>query len=182
MAISATLYRVKMQLSDIDRNVYEELEFRVAAHPSEGSERLVARILAYVLYYEENLEFGKGLSDADEPALWTHDLTGQLLHWIDVGAPSAERIHLATKKSPRVTVVAHKGLEALSREMRKKKLHRAKEVEVLVFSRSFIKDLADVIGRNSNWVVVRNDGELSVTIDDTTLSGSAWVEPLPQPE
>src|SRR5690606_13082441 len=47
MARSATLYRMKMELSDVDRGVYESLDFRIAQHPSEGEERLVARILAY---------------------------------------------------------------------------------------------------------------------------------------
>ena len=95
MALSSTLYRLRIELSDVDRGVYESLDLRVARHPSEGADRLVARVLAYALLYEPGLEFGKGLSDADEPALSTHDLTGQLTHWIDVGTPSADRIHIA---------------------------------------------------------------------------------------
>lgn len=181
MAQSATLYRVRMELSDVERSVYKTLEFRVAQHPSEGEERLLARVLAYGLFYEEGLEFGKGISDADEPALLLRDLTGQLLHWIDVGAPSADRIHLATKKSPRVTIIAHKGEDALSREMVKRKLHRAEEVCVYLFADNFIRDVTTAMTRNSDWTLVRTEGELSLTIDEQSFATDIRKIALPQP-
>ena len=48
MAISSTLYRFQIELSDIDRGVYESLDWRVACHPSEDSERMVVRVLARI--------------------------------------------------------------------------------------------------------------------------------------
>lgn len=172
MALSATIYRMKIELSDIDRGVYESLDVRLAQHPSEGEERLVARALAYALCFEPGLEFGRGVSTADEPALWTHDLTGQLTHWIDVGTPSAERIHAASKRAGRVSIVCHKGRGALDRELKGKKIHRAEEIEVIVLDPALIAELAARLERSVEWTLVCNDGELSVTIGDTSLSGT----------
>src|SRR5690606_29083397 len=131
VARSATVYRLNLELSDVDRGLYETLDFRVAQHPSEGEDRLVARILAYALLYEERLEFGRGLSTADEPDLEVRDLTGQLTLWIDVGTPSAERIHIASKKAKQVTIVCHKRPDALAREMTGRRIHNAETIAVL---------------------------------------------------
>ena len=172
MATTATIYRLTVSLSDVDRGVYEELAFRVACHPSEGNERLVTRILAYLLNYDERLEFGRGLSDADEPALWRHDLTGLLEHWIDVGTPSAERIHLASKKAQKVSIVCHKTEAGLSREFTKKKLFKAEDIRVTLLEPGFIKELANALDRTSEWSVVRTDDELTVTLGELTVSST----------
>lgn len=180
MALGATIYRIKLELSDVDRGVYQSLDFRVAQHPSEDQSRLVARILAYALLYEEALEFGKGISDVEEPALWVKDLTGQLLHWVDVGTPTADRIHIASKKAPRVTIVCHKGEDALAREMTKRKVHKAAEIEVLYIDPAFIARLAQKLDRNAEWTLVHTDGEISITIGDDSFAGVVTRRDLPQ--
>jgi uncharacterized protein YaeQ len=140
---------------------------------------VIARVLAYALLYEERLEFGRGISDAEEPALWTHDLTGQLLHWVDVGAPGADRIHLASKKANKVTIVCHKGKEALRREMEGKKVHDSANVDVLYLDSVFVAQLADALERNSSWTVVRTDTELSVTIGEAAFASRIESGTLP---
>lgn len=169
MALGATIYRLRIELSDIDRGKYETLEFRVAQHPSEPAERLVARALAFALLHEERLEFGRGVSDADEPALWTHDLTGQLQHWVDIGAPSAERVHLATKRAERVSIVCHKGKETLLREITGKRIHEAERVEVLYLEPTFVAAVAGALDRSAHWILVVNDGQISLTVGEETF-------------
>lgn len=180
MALTATVYRLKLEISDIDRSVYETLDFRVARHPSEGEDRLVARILAYALLYEEGIEFGKGISDVEEPTLWVRDLTGQILHWIDIGAPGAERIHIASKKANQVTIVCHKGEDALAREMKKRKVHGSADIAVLYLEPSFVAELASALDRNSSWTIVHTDGDLSITVGERTFAGVVTRAPLPQ--
>lgn len=172
MAKTATVYRLNLELSDVDRNVYQTLDFRVAQHPSEGLDRVVARILAYALLYEEGLEFGRGISDADEPDLWSHDLTGQLLHWIEVGTPSAERIHLASKKAAKMSIVCHKRPEALSREVGGRRIHNADAIAVRYLDPLFVDQLAKHLDRTSSWVVVHTDGELNVTIGSESFASA----------
>lgn len=172
MAPSTTLYRVAAELSDLDRNVYESVDLRVAQHPSEPLDRVVARVLAYLLVYEEGLEFGKGLSDSDEPALWTHDLTGRLLHWIDIGMPSLERVHLATKRAERVTIVCHKDAELLRKELAKRKGHKGEDLTLLTLAPEFVSSLAANLERTNQWSVLIQDDEISVTSKDTSISGT----------
>src|SRR5882672_856461 len=104
MALSATVYRFPIEVSDVDRGVYETLDLRLGRHPSESMPYLLTRVIAYALLYEEGIAFSKGLSSGDEPALWVKDLQGNLRVWVEVGTPSAERLHKVSKASPRVVV------------------------------------------------------------------------------
>ena len=88
MALTATMRKFEIALSDVDRGVYETLDLRVAQHPSETDRYLVTRVLARALEHDEGVDFTKGLSAADEPALWRRDLRGDLLAWIEIGAPT----------------------------------------------------------------------------------------------
>src|SRR3954464_274674 len=108
MALTATIYNIQIDLADSDRGVYEPLDLREARHPSESEEYLVTRVLAYALEYAEGIEFSRGISDPDEPAISVRDLTGALKAWIEIGTPDATRLHKASKASPRVAVYTHK--------------------------------------------------------------------------
>ena len=84
MALTSTIHRFQIQLSDVDRGVYESLDLRVAQHPSESAQRMLARVLAYALRHEEGIDFGRGLSTVEEPALWVKDLRGEVEDQIQV--------------------------------------------------------------------------------------------------
>src|SRR5512145_755182 len=104
MALTATVRRFEIALADSDRGVYEQLDLRVAQHPSESERYLVARVIARALEHGEGVSFTRGLDADDEPALWQRDLRNDLQAWIEVGAPSPERLHRASKACPRVVV------------------------------------------------------------------------------
>jgi uncharacterized protein YaeQ len=105
MALTATIYNVDVELADSDRNVYESLALRLARHPSESDEYLVARLMAYLVEYAEGIEFSRGVSDPDVPAIVIRDLTGRIDTWIEVGTPDAERLHRASKAAPSGSIV-----------------------------------------------------------------------------
>jgi len=107
MAQGSTPYKVRLELSDTDRGIYESLRMTVARHPSETEERLAARVLAYGLWYEEALAFGRGLSDVDEPALWSKSPDGRIEHWIEVGRPASERLIWCARRYPKVSLLAY---------------------------------------------------------------------------
>jgi uncharacterized protein YaeQ len=107
MALKATIFKASLQVSDMDRNYYGEHQLTLARHPSETDERMMMRVLAFALNAHEHLSFGKGLSDTEEPDLWQKDLTGQIVHWIDVGQPDEKRLVRAAGKARRVTVYAY---------------------------------------------------------------------------
>src|SRR5204863_7295162 len=101
MALQTTVYNIVIELADHDRGVYESLALRVARHPSESEEFLIARVLAYLLEYAEGIAFSRGVSDPDDPAIGIRDLTGAIMAWIDIGTPDAARLHKASKAAAR---------------------------------------------------------------------------------
>jgi uncharacterized protein YaeQ len=92
MALSSTRYEYRMALSHVDRGREVTESVIVARHPSETAEHLTLRVLAYCLLNEEGLGFGPGLSDPDAADLWTRDLTGRLVTWIECGAAAADKV------------------------------------------------------------------------------------------
>ncbi len=170
MALGATIYHFEIALSDVDRSVYESLDLRVARHPSEGMRYMLTRTLAYCLSYEEGIAFSKGgLSSAEEPPISIHDLTGIFLAWIDVGAPSAERLHKATKAARRVQIYTHIEMVMLRKEALNKPIHRLEEIEVFRFESKFLDALEEKISRSATLEITRNDGQLYVVVDGATL-------------
>ncbi len=77
MALKATVHRLELAVADLDRHYYEDHELTLARHPSETNERMMVRVLAFALNADEQLEFGRGLSHEEEPALWRKSLTGR---------------------------------------------------------------------------------------------------------
>jgi len=104
MASNSKICKLKISLSDIDRNHYDTLNLTVAQHPSETTERMMVRILVFCINAQENLEFTKGLSAVDEPDIWARSLDDQLLLWIDVGEPAFDRIKKASRIAKEVKV------------------------------------------------------------------------------
>lgn len=172
VALSSTVFTFEIDLADGNRGVYESLALRVARHPSEADEFLVARVLAYCLEYAPGIEFSRGLCDADEPPIAVRDATGVMQVWIDVGTPSAERLHRAMKAVPRVAVYVHKDprqwLDALSGA----RIHRREALEIHVIDRAFIGALSARLDRRLSFALSVSDADLTVSFDDDTLSGS----------
>lgn len=165
MALTATMYHLHVALSDVDRGVYEALDLRLARHPSESERYLLTRLLAYCLSYEEGIAFSKGgLSSASDAPITVTDPTGALLAWIDIGSPSAERLHKASKLAPRVSLFTAADLPSLRREAASRPIHRLADIEVWQLSPSFLDALAERVDRNTKLEIVRNDGHLYVTI------------------
>lgn len=112
MAIKSTIYKASLQVSDLDRQVYGEHALTLALHPSETTERLMIRLLAFALNVPADdtggaLQCARGLADADEPDLWQLDLTQRVRHWIEVGQPDERRLIKASGRADRVTLYAY---------------------------------------------------------------------------
>lgn len=176
MAQGATIYVFDITLNDADRNVYETLSFRIARHPSETEEFLLTRVLAYCLEYREGIQFSKGLSEPDVPALAIRDLTGALQAWIDIGAPEAERLHKAMKGSPRVAVYVHRDVAGLMERLAAATVHRVEQLEIYAVDRELLGALAKRLGRRMSFDLAVADRNLYVTLGEETLSGV--IEPL----
>lgn len=107
MALNATIFKIDLTVTDMDRGYYATHALVLARHPSETDERMMARLLAFALNAGEALAFGKGLSDEDEAALWQKDLTGAIQLWIDVGLPDEKAVRRACGRAGQVLVYAY---------------------------------------------------------------------------
>ncbi|HET7545217.1 MAG TPA: YaeQ family protein [Polyangiaceae bacterium] len=173
MALTATIYHFQITLSDVDRSVYEALDLRVARHPSETMRYLVTRTLAYCLSYEDGIAFSKGgLSSAEEAPVSIRDATGALRAWIDVGSPSAERLHKASKAAARVALFTHVDLALLQREANARAIHQLERIDVYRLEPEFLDALDRRLDRNSKFEVVRTEGQLYVTLGGESLNGT----------
>lgn len=104
MALKPTIYKANIALSDFDKNYYDTLSVTIAQHPSETTERMMVRLLAYCLNAREGLSFTKGLSTPDEPDIEARELDDQLALWVDVGEPLPDRIKKACRQAKHVQV------------------------------------------------------------------------------
>ena len=173
MALTSTVHHFNVGLSDVDRGVYETLEFKAARHPSESPKYLATRVLAYCLEYGEGLAFSKGgLSDPDEPALSVRDLTGQRTAWIEVGLPDAARLHKAAKAARRLAVYVHRDPEAWLAQLAGEKIHRADAIDLYAFDRDFLAGFTRRIERRTTFELSVTDGNLYVTLGGETLEGT----------
>lgn len=162
MALQATPYKVELNLTDLDRGIYENLRFTVARHPSETEERLGARLIAYALWYGEQLVFGRGLSEVDEPALWERSLDGRVLHWIEVGQPDGERLTWCSRRAERVSLLAYGN----TRVWQNKVIDGARNLRnlsIAVLGQEALQQVTADLPRSVQWSVMISDGSLFVT-------------------
>jgi uncharacterized protein YaeQ len=172
VALTATIYNFDIELSDNDRCVYESLALRVARHPSETEEYLVARILAYSLEFSLGIEFSHGLSEHDEPTIAVRDLTGAIKTWIDVGSPDAARLHRASKIARRVVVYTHKEPTQFLDQLVGERIHRAEELHLYAIDRGVVKALVERLERRVSFSMSITDHEMYLSIGSENLVGA----------
>jgi len=107
MALRSTIHKVELEVSDLDRHYYATHALTLARHPSETEERMMLRLLAFCLHAGPDLDFGRGLSAEDEPALWERDPTGAIELWVEVGLPDEKLVRRALGRARRVLVLAY---------------------------------------------------------------------------
>jgi uncharacterized protein YaeQ len=171
MALGSTLYHFEIALSDTDRGIYRSLDLRAARHPSETVRYLLTRVMALCLLWDEGIGFSRGLSTTDEPAVWTREPDGRIRLWVDIGHPSAERLHKASKASQRVVVVTENP-DAVKRAATGARIHRAEKIEVLAAPSALLDALEERTDRHCRWEAVHTGGSLYVTMDGQTEEGA----------
>lgn len=170
MATNATIYKIELQISDMDRHYYATHALTLARHPSETDERMMIRVLAFALYADERLEFGKGLSTDDEPDLWRKELTGDIDLWIDLGHPDPARIRKACGRSNQVVVINYGGRGAdIWWEKSAGDLKRSKNLSVLDISIDAVDALAALAERGLRLQCLIQDGHVQILSGDVVI-------------
>lgn len=175
MALPSTIYKTTIQLSDVDRSVYETLQATVARHPSETEERLVARLLAYALLQEPELSFTKGISATEEPDLWVRGGDGRVLVWVEVGLPEGDRIIKASRHSERVALLVCGRTLANWVQLQLPKLEKLANLTIICIDQPFIDRLTAQLERSINWSITITEGTLYLETGDETLETAIQV-------
>src|SRR6266550_1301518 len=170
VALPSTIYNATVDVSDVDRGVYQSVTLRLAMHPSETMEYMATRLLAYCLEYTDGIEMTAGLSDGDEPAIVVRDLTGRVTAWIEVGLPDADRLHRASKLAERVAVYTHRDIRILLGQLEGRRIHRAEDLGIYSFGGTFIKDLAARFERRVEMSLSVTERHLYLDIGGHSLS------------
>jgi uncharacterized protein YaeQ len=163
MALKSTIYKAALQVADMDRGVYGDHALTLALHPSETEERMMVRLLAYALHapkddHRGKLEFARGLSDTDEPDLWRHDLSGVLVHWIEVGHPDERRMLRAAARAEQATFIAYAASTPVWWAGVKNKLTRTERLAVWQLPAEQSQALAALAQRSMQIQVTVQDG------------------------
>ena len=170
MAQNATIYKIELSVSDMDRHYYETHKLTLAKHPSETDERLMVRIVAFALNAHEHLEMTKGLSTDDEPDIWQKSLGGELDLWVALGLPSEKVMRHSCGKADKVIVYPYGGRAAdMWWDKIKNSTTRFDNLQVINFSETDTGALAKLANRAMRLQVNIQDGDVMVSIDDSVV-------------
>jgi len=171
MALNSTIYKLELQVSDMDRHYYASHNLTLAQHPSETPARLMVRLIAFAMYAHERLEFGRGLSTDEDPDLWQRDYTGDIDLWIDLGQPDESRIRKACARARHVVVVNYSGNSA---EIWWGKvgaaLSRLKNLTVIDLAPDDIDAIVGLLERGMRLTAMIQDGELQLMSDRLNIA------------
>lgn len=163
MALKSTVFKVDLSVADFDRDYFHSASLTVARHPSETDQRMVARVLAYALHIGPGLEFGRGLSTADEPDLWQKDLTGLIQMWVEVGLPDPARIRKACRRSDRVAIYSYGSRSApVWWQQNGRLVDRYDNLTITEIPVAALGQLAENLERSNDWQCSIQDGVVAV--------------------
>lgn len=181
MAIKATVFRAELQISDMDRHYYGTHALTLAQHPSETDERLMVRVLAFALYADDRLEFGRGLSSDDEPDLWRRSRTGEIELWIDLGQPDEARIRKACGRAHQVVIVNYSGRSAdIWWDKVGGALARSGNLTVIDIAEETVAALAALVDRGMRLQCMVQDGQVELYAEGVSVAIGKRVRMAPE--
>lgn len=169
MALKATIYKASIELADMDRNYYDSIHLTVAQHPSETPQRLMVRILAYILNAHEDLQFGKGLSDENEAAIWQVNYSDEIELWIELGQLDEKRLKKACNQAKAVKLYCYGSSASTWWSQAEQHLKKFPLLSVEQFEPSTCEALVQLLSRNMDFQCSIQDGQLWLTSGDETL-------------
>lgn len=162
MALKSTIYKVELEVNDLDRHYYQTHTLTLARHPSETDERLMMRLLVFALHANTALEFGRGLS-SEEPDLWRKDLTGQIELWIEIGQPDEAYLRRACGRAKQVIVYTYSGNSAqLWWDKAKATLQQSRNLAVIDVASASSTALGKIASRSLNLQCLIQEGDAQI--------------------
>ena len=183
MALKSTVFRVNLQIADIDNNYYADHALTLARHPSETDERMMVRLVAMALQAHKlqsvcngdgTLAFGAGLSDPDEPDVWLRDFTGQTRLWIEVGQPEDKPLVKACGKADEVVLYCFSHAAEIWWRGIENKISRPRNLSVYRIQSAAAQALESLAQRSMQLQATVQEGALTLADDKNAVE----IEPL----
>tara|TARA_R110000850_G_scaffold105703_5_gene216762 strand:- start:1118 stop:1654 length:537 start_codon:yes stop_codon:yes gene_type:complete len=170
MALSSTIFKVQLDLSDLNKNHYQSYKLTLARHPSENDQRMMLRLIAFALFADEQLAFTKGISTTEEPDLWIKNYSGEIELWIDLGLPDEKRIRQAHSLAKKVVIFAY-GDRSLTtwRQQLEGSLKRFPSLRIFHISDDELKQLASLADKNMQLHCSIQDNDIFIGNDTQNL-------------
>jgi uncharacterized protein YaeQ len=172
MTPKSTVYQFSIQVSDVDRSLYHDEKLAVALHPSESVEFMMTRLIAWCLEYGEGIAFSRGIGAPDEPTISIKELDGVLALWVEIGAPSTERLHRAAKAAKRVSVYCHRSAEQVYQQLSRESIFNGDQIPFYSFDEGFITGLCAALDRRNELSLSHTEGVLYVTLNRVDLTST----------
>ncbi|MEY4863356.1 MAG: hypothetical protein RLZ51_1451 [Pseudomonadota bacterium] len=178
MALRATVHKLDLSIADIDRGVYGDHSLTLALHPSETAERMMLRVLAFILHADADLRFGPGLSSEGEADLLLSDPTGRIRLWVEVGLPESKWIRKAASQADAVSVLAYGGHKAeVWWRAQQADLERFDALEVILIAPEQSAALAALAARTMRLQATVQEGQVWVSASDDPGKAAVLIEP-----
>ena len=172
MAQKSTIHRVQIDLSDTDRQVYEQIQMSVARADSETPQRLVARLLAYCLCYEPDITFTGGVGSGEEPDIWVKEPGGRIKLWAEVGLPDPLRLTKAARHCQSVVLLAYGRRLRDWRTESLPQFEKHSNISVAALDLGFIESLVGLIDRAIVWSLTVSGDTLYLTSGEQQFEAS----------
>lgn len=169
MALKSTINKAIIHLSDMDRNYYDTLQLTIAQHPSETDRRMMLRLMAYILNAHENLQFGKGVSDEEEAAIWQINYSEEIELWIELGQLDEKRLKKACNRAKAVKLYCYGSSVDTWWKQVERKLSQFNKLSILQFSEETSQALEQLADRSMELQCSIQDGQVWLTTGNDTL-------------
>ncbi|RHW74925.1 YaeQ family protein [Colwellia sp. RSH04] len=169
MALKSTIYKANIELADMDRNYYDSLQLTIAKHPSETDQRMMVRLIAFLLNAHTDLSFGKGVSDEDEAAISLVNYSGEINLWIELGQVDEKRLKKACNKAEQVKLYSYGASVNTWWSQVENALNKFGKLTVEYFEQETCDALVNFISRSMDFQCSIQDGQMWLTSNDETL-------------
>ncbi|TMP34804.1 YaeQ family protein [Pseudoalteromonas rubra] len=179
MALKSTILKANLSLSDMDRHVYQDISVTLAQHPSENAQRVMVRLLAFALEYQDGLSFSKGLCVEDEPDIWLKNYSDEIELWLSVGLPEEKWLKKASNRSKQVVLYTYgENNQGPWWQKNRNTLRQYTNLKVISLPYSATSVMAEMLTRTMALTVTVQDSEIwfsdeqhSVHLIPETLQG-----------
>ncbi|CAM3838424.1 YaeQ family protein [Rheinheimera salexigens] len=171
MALKATIFKIQLQIADMDRHYYQDHQLTLAQHPSENDQRMMVKLLAFVINASENMAFTKGLSsEDDEPELWDRDLNGDIALWVEFGQSEEKWLRKASGRAKQVQLFCYGGRSVpVWWKNNQQALARYQNLTIFDIPEAAVTEMAQLVSRNMVLQCNISEGQIWLSNDEKSV-------------